>query len=55
MSGIVKVRAICMSSTGEKPGVGIYRCQKCGQVVRLDDLSDRLPPCPRCSGTEYWP
>jgi DNA-directed RNA polymerase subunit RPC12/RpoP len=44
-----------MSTTGEKPGKGIYVCVKCGQVVALDDNTDTLPPCPRCHGTEFRP
>ncbi|MFC4305777.1 zinc ribbon-containing protein [Cohnella boryungensis] len=44
-----------MSTTGEKPGIGIYTCKNCGTSVLLDDNSDRLPPCPKCSGTEYRP
>ena len=44
-----------MSTTGEKPGKGIYICKKCGQSVVLDDHTDSLPPCPRCSGTEFTP
>jgi DNA-directed RNA polymerase subunit RPC12/RpoP len=44
-----------MSTTGEKPGKGVYVCIKCGEKVRLDDNSDRLPPCPKCHGTEYKP
>ncbi|TFI61427.1 rubredoxin-like protein [Carnobacterium divergens] len=39
--------------TGEKPGIGTYTCTSCGQNVRLDDSSDKLPPCPSCSGTTY--
>jgi len=44
-----------MSTTGEKPGKGVYTCVKCGQRVVLDDNSDTLPPCPKCSGTRYVP
>lgn len=33
---------------GEKPGKGTYACTSCGWQVRLDDNSDRLPPCGRC-------
>ena len=44
-----------MSSTGEKPGRGTYTCTNCGQTVRLDQDSDRLPPCPNCEETEYTP
>lgn len=43
-----------MYTTGEKPGKGTYRCTKCGQLVRLDDDSDRLPPCPSCDNTTYY-
>ena len=39
--------------TGEKPGKGTYRCTACGQSVVLDDTTDTLPPCPRCSGTSF--
>ncbi len=44
-----------MSSTGEKPGKGVYVCKHCGQKVVLDDNSDKLPPCPKCNHTEYRP
>ena len=42
-----------MPSTGEKPGKGTYTCTNCGQIVVLDDDTDTLPPCPKCSETEY--
>ncbi len=42
-----------MYKTGEKPGKGIYQCTKCGQLVRLDDHTDTLPPCPKCGNTTY--
>lgn len=44
-----------MSTTGEKPGRGVYTCTKCGQAVRLDDATDTLPPCPHCYGTDFRP
>ena len=44
-----------MSTTGEKPGKGIYKCTKCGQTVVLDDTTDTLPPSPKCNNTEYRP
>ncbi|MCD6633511.1 zinc ribbon-containing protein [Lactococcus cremoris] len=40
-------------TTGEKPGKGTYRCTACGQSVVLDDTTDTLPPCPRCSGISF--
>ena len=42
-----------MYKTGEKPGKGSYQCNDCNQVVVLDDSTDTLPPCPKCSGTDY--
>ena len=44
-----------MSTTGEKPGKGTYVCKNCSTVVRLNDATDTLPPCPRCSKTEFRP
>ena len=44
-----------MSTTGQKPGKGIYICIKCGSLKRLDDDSDRLAPCSKCGGTEFTP
>lgn len=38
---------------GEKPGKGIYCCTNCGCKVRLDDNSDKLPPCPKCKKGPY--
>lgn len=43
-----------MYRTGEKPGKGIYKCTECGQLVRLDDNTDTLPPCPKCENTTYY-
>ena len=40
-------------TTGEKPGEGTYRCQRCGQRLTLDDQADTLPPCATCNGTEF--
>ncbi len=42
-----------MYKTGEKPGCGTYICINDGQVVVLDDSTDTLPPCPKCSGTDF--
>jgi DNA-directed RNA polymerase subunit RPC12/RpoP len=44
-----------MSTTGEKPGKGTYTCKTCKTTVTLDEDSDRLPPCPKCTNTEYTP
>lgn len=40
-------------TTGEKPGKGTYTCIKCGQRVVLDDKTDTLPPCPKCSNSKF--
>ena len=42
-----------MPTTGEKPGKGTYKCTACGELVRLDDSTDTLPPCPKCHKTNY--
>jgi hypothetical protein len=42
-----------MHSTGEKPGIGTYKCTKSGTTVRLDDHDDTLPPCPKCANTTF--
>ncbi|QNO15235.1 hypothetical protein HYG86_10915 [Alkalicella caledoniensis] len=42
-----------MYKTGERPGKGTYICTTCGQIVRLDDSTDTLPPCPKCTETTY--
>ncbi len=44
-----------MSTTGERPGKGVYICTRCGQSVVLNDDTDVLPPCPRCNNTEFTP
>lgn len=42
-----------MSTTGEKPGKGPYKCTNCGEVIHLDQRTDRLPPCPKCAKTNW--
>lgn len=42
-----------MYKTGEKPGKGSYICIECRTVVVLDDITDTLPPCPKCHNTMY--
>ncbi len=42
-----------MPTTGAKPGMGTYYCTNCGQAVTLDDVTDTLPPCPKCAGTDF--
>ena len=47
------------SYTGEKPRKGTYKCKNCGNIVRLDQSTDRLPPCGKCHKTKFkklvWP
>lgn len=42
-----------MPKTGEKPGKGVYFCNKCNTRLELDDTGDTLPPCPKCSNTSF--
>ncbi len=42
-----------MPTTGEKPGKGVYGCRNCGTPVVLKGDTDTLPPCPKCSRTEF--
>jgi DNA-directed RNA polymerase subunit RPC12/RpoP len=42
-----------MYETGEKPGMGIYKCFDCDQTVALDTYDDILPPCPKCHHTRF--
>lgn len=42
-----------MPKTGEKPGIGRYCCDNCFTIVSLDDHNDTLPPCPKCTSTEF--
>jgi DNA-directed RNA polymerase subunit RPC12/RpoP len=42
-----------MSTTGEKPGKGAYKCTNCGEVIHLDQSTDTLPPCPKCAKTNW--
>jgi hypothetical protein len=38
--------------TGEKPGIGTYRCEN-GHDLKLDDDTDTLPPCSTCNSTKF--
>ncbi|MBE9594979.1 MAG: hypothetical protein IMF19_16040 [Proteobacteria bacterium] len=38
---------------GEKPGKGRYICTSCGEDLHLDDDTDALPPCRRCTGCVF--
>ncbi|PWD97917.1 zinc ribbon-containing protein [Marinilabilia rubra] len=42
-----------MHTSGEKPGKGTYKCQKCGKEIVLESDNDALPKCPVC-GHEKW-
>jgi DNA-directed RNA polymerase subunit RPC12/RpoP len=42
-----------MFTSGEKPGKGTYKCQKCGKEISLENDSQELPVCPVC-GHEKW-
>ncbi|HHJ13770.1 MAG TPA: hypothetical protein ENJ79_05240 [Gammaproteobacteria bacterium] len=38
--------------TGEITGPGTLRCRKCGEKLHFHHTG-RIPPCPRCHGTEF--
>ena len=38
---------------GEEPGVGTYICTRDNFNVTLDNLTDKLPPCPKCRNCTY--
>ena len=38
---------------GQKPGKGIYICNKCGEDLVLDDTTDTLPPCAKCNNCKF--
>ncbi len=38
---------------GQKPGVGRYVCLGCGEDLYLDNSTDTLPPCAKCSKCEF--
>lgn len=44
-----------MSTTGQKPGKGTYKCTNCSTTVTLDDANDTLPPCPKCGKSSFAP
>ena len=41
-----------ISKTGERPGSGTYCCTNCHTCVELDE-KDKLPPCPKCTNSEF--
>ena len=42
-----------MPKTGEKPGKGKYKCNKCGYILELASDDETLPECPRCKATDF--
>lgn len=42
-----------MYKTGDKPGKGDYKCTICGAIVHLDNDTEVLPICPKCTKTTY--
>jgi len=39
--------------TGDKPGIGKYRCIKCGHVHFIQTNYEELPQCPKCPDTNW--
>lgn len=52
----IKIRRTDMKKsivrTGQKPGKGTYCCTNCHTCVNLD-ASDKMPPCPKCTNSEF--
>lgn len=42
-----------MPITGEKPGIGAYRCINCQNLVKLHSSEDSLPTCASCHDTDF--
>ena len=42
-----------MIKYGEKPGIGVYICKKCGAALVIDDPDTALYPCPQCYHCEF--
>jgi len=42
-----------MHKTKEKPGIGIYKCTRCGTIVKINNANDPLPSCPKCHNTVF--
>jgi hypothetical protein len=38
---------------GEQPGIGKYCCTNCNWSVKLDDRTDKLPPCGNCGKGQH--
>lgn len=41
-----------MTYAGQRPGSGSYECDRCYEIVILDD-EDLLPKCPSCHTKQY--
>ncbi len=39
---------------GEKPGKGWYKSVQTGEIIHLDQNTDRLPPCPSDKKSCDW-
>ena len=42
-----------MATTGEKPGRGTYKCKVCGITIKIDNIKDTLPSCPKCNNATF--
>lgn len=39
---------------GQVAEAGAYTCTTCGEIIHLKEAG-KLPPCPRCAGSDYLP
>ncbi|MBN2733800.1 MAG: hypothetical protein JXQ82_02945 [Methanomicrobiaceae archaeon] len=40
-------------TSGDKPGIGRYRCMKDRTRIKLEKKTDALPVCPKCSSRRW--
>jgi DNA-directed RNA polymerase subunit RPC12/RpoP len=43
-----------MHNTGQKPGAGIYRCVRCGTIIKITKPDEVLRSCPKCHYTQFY-
>ena len=44
---------LCRSKQGERFTMYGYKCGNCDTMIVIDNADDELPPCPKCSVTNW--